>query len=123
AGSRPTHHVPAPRQSVAKVFKPLLVQTRGDGTDARRKQNTINASHLQRPLLFTGKAIDLGFDRLPYSLRHLEANFLEWDSEAPLSVLVRDQAPLGHVIQCGNHDQRITLRVAMDQLGKTLRQA
>ena len=27
------------------------------------------------------------------------------------------------MIQCGNHDQRITLRVPMDQLGKTLRQA
>ena len=65
----------------------------------------------------------MGFDRLTQSLRHLDIHLPDGDPEAPLPVLARDQAPLGHVIQCGDHDQRIALRMPMDQLGKTFGQA
>ena len=67
--------------------------------------------------------LDLGFDDLTQSLGHIETDLSDGDSEAPLPVLARDLAVRGHVLQGGEHEQRITPRVPMDQLGKTLRQA
>ena len=61
----PAQHVLPARQLFANVFKLLLVQIRGDRIDGCRKRHTVNAGHLQRPLLLRAQTLNLGFDHRP----------------------------------------------------------
>ena len=69
-------------------------------------------------MLCTAQPVDLSFDRLAQALRRLDLDFLYGNPELPSSVLPRDEVLHGQVLQHCGHEQRVSLRVSMQQRGK-----
>src|SRR5580700_6140981 len=59
------------------------------------------------PLLLKAQSLDLDFDYLLQTFRHLQIDFLYGDPELPAPLISGDQAARGHVVQRRHHKQRI----------------
>src|SRR5271166_5597088 len=79
-----------PRKRFTHVFKsyPLQVAYRGSGGDREPgAADAHQARHLQHPLFLTAQPVDLDFDHLAQTLRHVQSDFLKRQVEFALAVL------------------------------------
>ena len=120
---RCTHNLlPAP-QLVAQVFHVVQREIDGRSADMRGEHCPGNARPLQQALLVWAQALDLGFEHLAQPLWHPELDSLQRHPQMPAAMLPCEETLLGQVVQRRHHEQRIALRVPIDQPGQALRQA
>jgi hypothetical protein len=111
----------AARQVVADVLRGLQREIRRRRRDGGREGRPGDARALQRPLLLGREAVDLCSDQRSETLGHPDPDVLEGTCESPAPARTREEAALGQVLEGGRHEQRIALRVPVDDCTQAVR--
>src|SRR3984957_10540986 len=107
------------RHSVADILEIVELYGRRRGARRHLKSNAEHACGFKCSLLLRTQALDLGFYHLTQRLWHPEMDLLQRNSELPGSILPPNKTPLSQIVHRRHHEQRITLRMTMDQIGQT----
>src|SRR5262249_3131333 len=118
-------------QNVSPAGQPLahLLEVARIGVHGRRRSRNDREGavvgktrHLEHLLLLWAQALYLNLDHLPKGLGYGELDLVQRTAKLPGSLSTRDESPPDQVVEGRDHEQRIPLRVLVDERGEPVRQ-
>ena len=112
---RDPQHVVPPGKRIAPSLEVRGIQVSRDRADHGGERHPRDTGHLENSLIIGAERLDLGLDHLAQAFRDLQIDTREGTSQLPCPVGSLDEPSCAQVLEHGDHEQRIPLRMAVDQ--------